>query len=95
MNKIQPQVTVIEFCMHLSEKYMAGRAFAQIDFEAINNRIERQNLTVIEERRVHAYVSLQRAERLRVEAEEKAAEARAAGKVLRGNMRWGFINAAA
>ncbi|BAS04806.1 hypothetical protein [Ralstonia phage RSF1] len=50
------QVTVVEFCLFLSDKFMEGKKFEEVDWEAVNARVERQNLTVGEEKLVREFV---------------------------------------
>lgn len=53
-------VSVLEFCLFLSDKFMEGKKFEEVDWDAVSNRVERQNLTIGEEKRVLEYVRNQR-----------------------------------
>ncbi len=46
----------LSFCLSLSEKFLEGKTYDQVDFAAIDHRIDRQNLTVVEEQQVRKYV---------------------------------------
>lgn len=87
----QNTVTVEQFCKHLSEKYLRGMRYDQVDFEAIGHRIDRQNLTVAEEKRVREFVSQKRVEMLEAFHREKR-EAAAAKKLPRGFLKFPFLN---
>lgn len=69
------QVTVVEFCLFLSEKFMDGKKFEQVDWDAVNDRLERQNLTVREEKQAREYVSAQRTALREADFAEKKAQA--------------------
>jgi hypothetical protein len=73
MNNSLYQVTVLEFCLFLSDKFMEGKKFDQVDWDAIEDRLERQNLTVNEEKRVREYVRGQRMAMREAEQAERAA----------------------
>lgn len=73
MNNSLYQVTVLEFCLFLSDKFMEGKKFDQVDWDAIEDRLERQNLTVSEEKRVREYVRGQRMAMREAEQAERAA----------------------
>jgi hypothetical protein len=60
INNTAMQVTVLEFCLFLSDKFMEGKKVATTDWDAIEARVERQNLTVREEKQVKEYVRAQR-----------------------------------
>lgn len=69
------QVTVLEFCLFLSEKFMDGKKFEEVDWDAVNDRLERQNLTVREEKQVREYVYAQRMAMREADFAAKKAEA--------------------
>uniref|UniRef100_A0AAU7PFD0 Uncharacterized protein n=1 Tax=Burkholderia phage vB_BgluM-SURPRISE13 TaxID=3159457 RepID=A0AAU7PFD0_9VIRU len=73
MNNTLYQVTVLEFCLYLSEKFMEGKKFEQVDWDEITFRVERQNLSAGEEKRVLEYVATQRMAMREAEHAERAA----------------------
>lgn len=86
MSKHQYQVSVLEFCLFLNDKFMEGKKFEEVEWDEVEARLERQNLTVGEEHRVREYVRNQRmAMRAADHAEKSAAaaiERAKSGKVL-------------
>lgn len=75
MNTTSYQVTVIEFCLFLSDKYMEGKKVDEVEWDEIEHRIGRQNLTVGEEKRVMEYVRNQRTAMYQEELAAKKADA--------------------
>lgn len=51
---------ILTFCAFLSEKFLEGKTYEQVNFADIDHRIERQNLTYGEEQQVRKYVQQRR-----------------------------------
>lgn len=52
-------ITTLQFCLHLSDKFLEGKKYDDIDWAAVDYRIDRQNLTVGEEADVRKYIRQQ------------------------------------
>lgn len=69
------EVTVIEFCLFLSDKYMEGKKVDEVQWDEVEHRVGRQNLTVAEEKRVMEFIRNQRTAMYQAELAAKKADA--------------------
>lgn len=51
------KTTIEQFCQYLVAKYLLGKSYQQVVWSDIYQRVERQNLTVIEEFQVRDFVA--------------------------------------
>lgn len=72
--KVVLKITVAQFCSYLSEKFISGKKYEDIDWVGVNDRIERQNLTIAEELEIRKYVTEQRDSIFKSYVQEKRKE---------------------
>lgn len=65
--------TALSFCLLLSEKFLEGKTYDEVNFDDIDHRIERQNLTVVEEQQVRKYIRERRTSLFTIKLLEKRA----------------------